>query len=438
MKLKYLSTIALVFLILQNCRVVDVKDGDPALPDVEMKAPNIRIERFSNTKLIRAEGPVKVECGGSPCTSSDFSKMGIVRIKALPKHGEWKEYIQSQIPGEDLRNPKYKNVLDYVGMYENGKRVGIWKRPDTDTGKTISETPYVDGKREGVSYSYGSNGQVLSETNWSDDKKQGPYYMKAAKDGNLLESGNYNNNEKHGLWTYYHFGKGTIKQSVSYANGELNGEEINYYDDGKSVLSKGMNKGDARVGVWKMYYLDGTLQAEGNYQPREGGSGDSKFERVGVWKEYFPNGQLFATGVRKHVRKGTWSFYFNDGKIRYRGVMLNEAMIQSAEVFSRDGKKIGEGKFFFSLVNMDGTTGDIKDSYKPDIPFTYFHDNGKKRLEIKSSDAAIEYDTTGREIGRGGADAQGRKNGCWKESGKVMYYMLGKARPTMTANACGG
>jgi antitoxin component YwqK of YwqJK toxin-antitoxin module len=429
-----LSILTLIFTI--QCSSADNKEPDKDAPDFEMRAPNIRIERFSNTKLIRAEGPVITNCGGKECSGSEVESLGMGKIKSFPKHGEWKEYLQFQ-DGGDLKNPKYKNVLDLMGRYENGKRVGIWKRPDPETGKTITEIPYVNGKREGIVKSFsGSTGEILSETFWKNDKQEGPFYLKSSKDGYLLEEGSYIDGKKNGEWKYYHYGKGTIKQILHYKNDLLEGEEINYFDDGKSISSQGMNREDSRVGNWKTYYKDGAVQSEGNYAPRKDGVGDSKYERVGIWKEYYPNGKLFGEGMRKHVRKGNWSFYFNDGQLRYRGVMANEVMLQSAEIFERSGKKIGEGKFFFSLVMINDETGDIKDSYKPDIPFTYFHDNGKKRLDIISSENAVEYDASGKEIGRGGSDAQGRKSGCWKESGSVMFYMLGKARPTMTANAC--
>ncbi|WCL47621.1 LIC20035 family adhesin [Leptospira sp. GIMC2001] len=437
MKFKIPSLLILTMSFLIQCGGGDTKEPEKGIPDFEMKAPNIRIERFSNTKLIRGQGPVLTDCGGKPCDSKQLETLGIVKIKAFPKHGEWKEYLQFQ-DGGDLKNPKFKNVLDLVGTYENGKRVGVWKRPNAETGKIIAEIPYTDGKRQGTMKTYGENGQLISETEYVDDKMHGSYYLKAAKDGNFLEKGQYKEGEKHGLWTTFHFGKGTIKQLSNYQNGALNGEEKNFYDDGKTVSSMGMNRDDARVGTWKTFYPDGKLQSEGSYAPKDGGTGDSKYERVGIWREYYPNGQLFAEGPRKHVRNGKWNYYYNDGKLRYRGIMANEVMLQSAEVFDRSGLKIGEGKFFFSIVAIDDKTGDLKDSYKPDIPFTYYHDNGKKRLEIRSSEDAIEYDKNGKEIGRGGGDAQGRKNGCWKEGGKTVYYMLGKERATMTANACGG
>jgi antitoxin component YwqK of YwqJK toxin-antitoxin module len=408
------------------------------LPDFEMKAPNIRIERFSNTKLIRGEGPVLTDCGGRACSPSELSQLPITKIRNFPKHGEWKEYIQTQIPGGDLRNPKFKNVLDFTGRYENGKRVGVWLRPDPETGRTLTEIPYVDGMRSGIAKSFSSSGALVSETHYSQDKMNGPYYLKSGRDGLMLEEGSYQDGKKTGSWTYYHPGKGTVKQTVQFREDKLNGEEKNYFDDGKTVSSFGVNRDDSRIGVWKIYYPTGNLMAEGSYAPRAEATGDSKFERVGVWKEYYPNGNLFGVGPRKHTRTGEWKFYYNDGKLRYDGIMAGEVMLKQATVFDRTGKKVGEGKFFFSLVGMDEKTGDIKDSYKPDIPFTYFHDNGKKRLEIRSQEDAIEYDSSGKELGRGGADAQGRKNGCWRESGKTVYYMLGTARPNMTANACGG
>ncbi|MCC5813193.1 MAG: LIC20035 family adhesin [Leptospira sp.] len=461
-----IAIVLLFALYLTQCKSTsEIKEGDPSLPNFEMISANIRVERFPNSKLLRATGPVVTKCGSSTCSASEVRELSENKIKDFPRDGEWKVYAQTQEAGETLRDRVFVNYLDMIGRYQDDKRVGIWKAYHRDTnivsaeipyendkrngivksydqsGKLSGETPWVMDERNGIAKTYTPSGDILSQTNWRNDKRNGSYFRKIMMKGsaNMMEEGDFVNDKRHGEWKFYHTNSGLLRQKAIYTNGELNGAETNYHADGKTVLSEGMNRGDARVGQWKIYYDDGKIRGEGGYVPipeSQRAEGDPKFKQFGVWKEYYKNGQIFATGPRDRTRVGNWTFHYNNGQMRFRGKMMNEVMMERSEIFNREGLKIGEGKLFFSLVSIDESKDDIKDSYRPEIPFTYYHPNGKKRLEIMSATKAVEYDTNGQEIGRGEADSQGRKQGCWKEKGGTMFYMLGNPRPTMTANAC--
>lgn len=80
--------------------------------------------------------------------------------------------------------------------------------------------------------------------------------------------------------------------------------------------------------------------------------------------------------------------------------MMNEFMMSSAEAYNKEGQLIGKGKLQFSIMNIDEATNELKASYKPDIPFT-FYKNGKNNYEILSESKAIEYDDNGSKTGEG-------------------------------------
>ncbi len=449
------------FVTVGACQSVGSKvaEGDPALPDFEMISESIRVERFSNSKLLRARGPVVTDCGGRPCSREEVRNLPISKIRSFPRTGIWEIYAQTQESKDNLRDRVFVNYLDMVGEFANDNRVGVWKAFHRDSRKVSAEIPYVKGvrdgiqknfdpdgrlsgevpwrndKRHGIEKSYSATGEILSETRWIHGKKEGPYYRNISVRGNTqkLEEGFYKDDKKHGEWKFYDPGEGYLRQVAFYINGELNGKERNFHPSG-TIASEGENRNGSRVGTWKIFYPDGKLQAEGSYSPSD--DPEIRFKRTGIWKEYYRNGKLFAEGPRDHIRTGRWIFYFQDGQVAFRGVMKNEAMMESAEIYERDGRKLSEGKLFFSIVNIDEEKDELRASYRPDIPHTYFHPNGKRKLVIQSQSNAVEYDESGNEMGRGGADAQGRKNGCWTENGRAMFYALGNPRPSMTATAC--
>lgn len=435
-KLLYLTIATLLI----QCSGASVKDGSGD-QEFELKLTKgkwIRTERFKNSNGIRAIGEVKAECGGTKCTDDQVAKFAPAKIKSLPKHGAWEEYIQFEQPGSTAENPIYKSTLDQIGEYVDGKKIGIWKKPDPESPqKFLAETPWVEGKKEGVAKTFDKQGNVTSETTYVDDKKNGPYYRKNNK-GEWVEKGAFKDNEEDGEWTYYFVGAdgNGIKTKVSFANGLKNGLEINYYKDG-AVESQGSYSSDIRSGLWKMFGAKGNILAEGNYSKKENSENlDIKYERSGIWKEYYADGKIFGTGPRKHTRTGEWKFYYKNGQIGYHGNMANESMLESAKVYDNTGKILGEGKLFFSLVKIDEETQDLKLNYKPSIPYTYFYPSGKKRMVIRSTEDATEYSEDGKELGKGPVEPQGRKMGCWTIGGKPEYYMIDKPMPKMTPSQC--
>jgi antitoxin component YwqK of YwqJK toxin-antitoxin module len=439
--MKYLL-FSLVTLSLAFCSTTSNKEGGDGSSEFELISKSgkwIRIERFKNSGGTRAKGEVKVECGGAKCTDEQVSKFAPAKIKSLVKNGTWEEYLQFEQEGSTPENPKFKSVLDSTGEFVDGKKVGLWKKPDPESpARTIGEIPWVDGKKEGIARAFDKSGVVTSETEYHDDKKNGPYWKKNSK-GEWLEKGNNKDNEEDGPWNYYFTGNdgNGVKTSVSFSKGKKTGQETNFYKDGK-IESQGNYVDGSRNGHWKMFGNKDNILAEGNYSPKAGVAEDAeiKYERNGIWKEYYADGKLFGTGTRKHTRTGAWKFYYNNGQIGYDGVMANESMFETAKMYDRDGKILGDGKLFFSLVKIDETTNDLKLNYKPSIPYTYFYPSGKKRIVIRSSEDATAYSEEGKEIGKGPVDQSGKKNGCWMIDGKKEYYMLDSPKPKLTPTQC--
>jgi len=434
--------ICLVAFLLMSCAgLLPKKDLPPKdLPEFSLvweSGKLLRIDRFRNSGVVRGKGGVKAECSGATCTKAQTEQFPPARIKGLAKHGFWEEFTQSEDP--DLSTPDnkvFRARIDQIGEYVDGKRVGVWKKPDPDDPKIILATvPWVDGKREGISQSFSREGNLLSEVEFKNDKKTGAYWRKNSR-GEWVEKGSYVDDEEDGLWTTYFTGNegNTIKSTSSYKLGKKQGLETNFYPNGR-IESQGNYTAYARTGAWKLYNSQGQLTSEGNYSAKEGG-GEGQFERTGVWKEYYPNGNLFGVGTRKHTRQGNWKFYYSNGQLAYDGVMANEAQLESAKIFSDSGVALGEGKIQFSLIKIDEESGNLRLNYRPSIPFIYFYASGKKRLVIRSEDDATEYDESGAVLGTGPVTSQGKKNGCWTVDGKKIFFMNDASNPRFTEMQC--
>ncbi|ONF93040.1 LIC20035 family adhesin [Leptospira santarosai] len=427
--------LALIAIAAVSCSTMPGVENKGKDQEIQILPPNIRVEKYKETFNMKAEGPVVTDCSGKPCTPEQLDGLKPDQIKKFKKNGAWKEYQEK----EDSSTKKKVSVLIRTGEYKDDKREGSWKTL-YETGEVLRDTPYVAGVKEGEEKKFKRDGTQTESVSYKADKKNGPYWKKN-NEGLMDEEGSYKDDQKDGLWTEYYAepGQNGAKKKVSnYSNGQKQGAETSYHKDGSTVQSEGSYKDDLKTGIWKTYYDNGTIQTEGGYKPKlepgtekEKDPKEKKALRSGYWKEYYKNGNIFAEGQREHTRKGVWKFNWNNGNPAYKGEMMNEFMMSSAEAYNKEGQLIGKGKLQFSIMNIDEATNELKASYKPDIPFT-FYKNGKKQFEILSESKAIEYDDNGTKIGEGPIMiGTNRKNGCWTTASGKMFYINGKENKRM-------
>lgn len=394
-------------------------------------APDIRIEKFPDTFNMKAEGPVKIDCSGKPCTEAEITKLSATQIKSFPKNGEWKLYVQK----EDEKKNKI-SVFNASGTYKDNKREGVWKFY-AETGEVLRETNYANDQKNGLEKKFNLKSIQTEETNYVNDKKEGKYWKKNPKDI-LEQEGNYKNDLKDGAWVFY-YSDGAKKSDENYSNDKRNGQYKSYYKDGKTPMAEGSYANGLKTSNWKNYYDDGKVQSEGGYQPKIAPGETAKPDeepksfRSGLWKEFYKSGDLFAEGNRQHTRTGVWTFYSKGNVKRFKGQMANEMMMKSAEVFDDKGELIGNGSLIFSFISIN-ENDELKSSFRPSVPYTYYK-NGKKSFEIKGEDKegnsnAIAYDDNGSRVGEGPiATGTTKKHGCWNMNGKKVYYVMDKPNP---------
>jgi antitoxin component YwqK of YwqJK toxin-antitoxin module len=215
------------------------------------------------------------------------------------KHGLWKYFHDN-------------GVVRLEGMYKRGLENGYFKEYDY-TGNLITTTKYVDGVKK-------EDARELAKLDVRKD-----YYA----DGQVKIVATYNKEGvPEGIRREY-APDGTIESSYIFRNGTLIGEGV--------VTEKG-----ERDGIWKEYYDDGKLRAEGKY---------NKDVKTGSWKYYHFNGQLEQEGDYngEGLPEGEWRWYYASGDLLreefyYLG-RLDGAMIE----YDKDGMVLTQGEYIEGL-----------------------------------------------------------------------------------------
>ena len=181
--------------------------------------------------------------------------------------GIWKKYYSN-------------NKIRYVGQFENGKEVGVFKFYDMSSSKhpVIVKTFFKDSDSLFVQF-YSLDGIIKTE-------------------------GIMRGRKRVGNWKYF-YKNGTVMSEENYTNGSLNGEQVIFYPDGQ-VTEFALYKEGLLDGFTSKYSSKGVLIEKVCY--KEG-------EPNGLAKYFELNGNLKETGYyKKGKRVGKWEYYM-DGEI---------------------------------------------------------------------------------------------------------------------------
>lgn len=248
-------------------------------------------------------------------------------------------------------HPNRVNKL--VGNYVNGKKSGIFKEYDEE-GKLIGIYNYDNGVLKetsdefsvlNVKKKYFANGSVKSETSYSKSGKKQGYYYEYDEKGNLIKSEFYEQDLL--LWEGY-----TDKQG-------------------------------RKQHLWKYYYPNGTLKAEGAY---------INDKEEGDWKYYFESGKLEQKG---HYVNGKpdkkWEWFFESEKPR-RIENYDEGILEGNYIeYDQYNYVIIEGKYlegykvgkWFYGVGDHVEVGKYKDGLKEGMWEYYHYELEKENLYFK-------------------------------------------------------
>ena len=262
--------------------------------------------------------------------------------------------------------------------YKNGKVDGITKEY-YENGNLATETPYKNGKIEGIEKWYYENGNLNIEIPFKNDKREGMvkwYY----ESGNLESEIPHKNDEAHGNLKYY-TEDGKLLALLKAENGKITSgkcsnnkaptnkdlEEIGrFYNAGKAInylkeiclkesdsnstlhadtLKECKSEEDKISGcVERYYYKNGNLWIETPYK---------NGEKDGMVKSYYENGNLKEEIPYKNSKyDGIVKVYYENGKLKIEVPYKNNKREGIAKEYYENGGL--QAEIPFKNHNIDG------------------------------------------------------------------------------------
>lgn len=223
----------------------------------------------------------------------------------------------------------YENgFLKVTGEFFRGAKIGIWTRYDSlrRNPPIIDTFPFPDTSlaeftcffEDGTPYIWGNLKDNKPEGIWNKfwDKRRKQVF-------------NFKNGKLYGTAFYYNE-KGILSEKKNYKKGILQGKNIIYHDDGKTIASVVNFKNGKKEGKEKSFYSDGSLRSFGFY---ENGLKEGVFTLFKNGKEYkthyFKNylhgySERFLAGSPDNLetgeyhfnqKVGVWKYYSPSGKL---------------------------------------------------------------------------------------------------------------------------
>jgi len=246
----------------------------------------------------------------------EYSSTGRVLVSAFYISGK----LIEQDPEKEVRVEVINRFDDEgniiaSGGFMNSIPVGIHRETDSESGKiklkeynnsgqVLSEgKATTDGTKEEFWQFFYPGGIVQSEGNFRTDRRSGPwkfYYP----DGKIEQEGYYADGREDGLWTWY-YPSGEVRREENYYRGREDGLSVEY-DQSGAEITRGEYLDGYREGEW--YYHVGDHTEKGGYR---GGMKD------GVWKHYYLDGTLsFEGGYLQDMPNGKHRLYHENGKLK--------------------------------------------------------------------------------------------------------------------------
>lgn len=372
-----------------------------------------------------------------------------------PRHSE------NNHPGDVVYYPDGSKMAQ--GMYSRGLRDDLWSfwYPDSGgvqargffkkgiqdsdwswyytSGSVTREGSYSRGLKTKKWYNYYDNGRIKDSCQFVNGREQGPF-MKYYNSGELKERGSFRDGIPENIWTTYFkngqkqseqvlinglkhglhkkwSSKGSLLSETRFTLGRaelLNGWDINanqtlvdgegylkeYYATGE-LKSEGKVSDKQKTGVWKTWFINGTVAEEGEYI-------NGKYH---LYKSWTPSGLKPIVDVERNhqkydstamyiqesgrishsLREGLWTTYypgstqpmktatFHQGELKGPQIHYYPSGVVKLEGSITAGRKTGEWKTYFENGTMESSTlfvNGVRQGQR-----TVWHQQGVKLIE---------------------------------------------------------
>jgi len=291
-----------------------------------------------------------------------------------------------------------------------------------------------------VKFKYES-GQISSEGVMKDGKPEG-YWKAYYEDGTLKSEGNRKSFELDGEWKFYSQ-NGIIEQSIQYINGKKTGLKATFFEDGVPE-KKEWFQSDILVSEILKYYPSGKLKEQIPIDTigkgKEHGLGyafsdaDGRIIAVISYRNGYVAGRERINRKDKFNQKqGVWKVFYENKKEREVGRFRNDQKHGYFKTYDEEGNLLETLKYEDGILIPDPeelAKLDIKREYYPDakIKSVGSYNKGVKegvhRMYTPDGNVeSAEIFSKGKITGVGIVDAEGKRQGKWKE-----FYASNKLR----------
>ena len=287
------------------------------------------------------------------------------------RQGKWREFYPCPEPCAELYTTKIE------GRYSDDMKHGYFREYDRN-GILLNTTKYVDGVVEenaeellqlDIEKEYYPNAKVKRVKSFKHDKPEG-VWRDLTKTGEILGSQIYKagvlvgegildmRGVKHGLWKEY-YSDGMLRAEGEYRNGQRIGEWLFYYRNGKIEQRGKYAPGERPHGLWKWYYESGNSWREENFRKglEEGELTEWSDSGVVITKGGFLDGEregfwTYRMGDHREEgkyiaggRDGEWKHYYDNGKLNFIGKFVDDAPNGKHTYYHPTGKRMLEGRY---------------------------------------------------------------------------------------------
>ncbi|MFT3885187.1 MAG: toxin-antitoxin system YwqK family antitoxin [Flavobacteriales bacterium] len=238
-----------------------------------------------------------------------------------------------------------------------GLKQGRWERTWADRQQLRYEGQFKDDKPVGRFTYYSVAGKVESVV----DHYPGSTASHAHHfhpNGKVMADGRYVGEDKDSTWNYYDEA-GRLRSTEHWKAGKKNGEQTQFYDDGK-VAERLFFADGVQHGKAEQFLPDGKPKYTANFV---------KGEPEGTLTWYFPNGRKeIEGGTVNGDRDGSWYYYNEDGTVQI------QVLYRKGE-YVKDKKENGTFNEYYDDERPKGTV-----TYRKGLkegPFTEYYNNGR-------------------------------------------------------------
>ncbi len=285
------------------------------------------------------------------------------------------DYLLGKKSGYYLKYKRDRSYGLYIysrELYASDKRQGTAYLyfPDGSVKQTI---PYIDGKMQGLSKEYDSEGNVVTLYEYNNDflvsrerinrtdkdgLRQGSW-KEFYNNGNIKTESTYRDGFLHGYYKEYNE-KGILTVTMLYDNGNIVEEDVdddpeidiqNRYDSEGNLIYSGPFRMGTPVGIHREYNSEGSVKSAVIYNDKgikvSEGIVTEDGRRSGIWKNYYDNGKLRGEGEYDNNRRtGSWKFYNDNEKLIQTGGYRNGRTEGLWQWHFPDGKLIREEEYY--------------------------------------------------------------------------------------------